>query len=188
MACKFIMLEGLRNHARLIFSANELPPSNDRSYSFFRRWLIVPFTRCFPEGSKERDGDLRSKLSRPQELSGLLNRALGGLRRLFANKKFTIPPQVEAEIEKYRRISDSVREFLTECARENVRSRTRKVLLRRTYETWCDDWGFSAVSDWKFKESLLRTFPNVNEVRPDASGPRYWKGIELTGDAPEPRE
>ena len=36
-----------RNHAKLIFSANALPGSNDRTYAFYRRWLIIPFEQTF---------------------------------------------------------------------------------------------------------------------------------------------
>jgi phage/plasmid-associated DNA primase len=33
--------------ARLLFSANRLPASNDASQAFFDRWLIVPFASRF---------------------------------------------------------------------------------------------------------------------------------------------
>ncbi|WP_091585158.1 DUF5906 domain-containing protein [Alteribacillus bidgolensis] len=42
--------------AKLMFSANELPPSNELGHSFFRRWVLIEFTRTFTK--EERDPKL----------------------------------------------------------------------------------------------------------------------------------
>ena len=34
-----------RNYAKLIFSANEIPESDDKSVAFYRRWLIKYFKK-----------------------------------------------------------------------------------------------------------------------------------------------
>ena len=67
-----------RNFAKLIFSANEIPESDDKSDAFYRRWLIFHFDKKFV-GGKE-DTKLLEKLTTPDELSGLLNKALTGLK------------------------------------------------------------------------------------------------------------
>ena len=36
-----------RNVAKLIFSANAIPGTSDRSHAFYRRWMIVPFEHTF---------------------------------------------------------------------------------------------------------------------------------------------
>ena len=51
---------------------------------FIRRWLVAPFTRTFEEGA---EGTLPRKvidatLADPQELSGVLNKALAALPRI----------------------------------------------------------------------------------------------------------
>jgi putative DNA primase/helicase len=101
------------SYARLLFSANRLPGSRDRTYAFYRRWLIVPFEKTF-EGIAA-DKDLRKKLATPGELSGIFNRALQGLHRLFENGEFTTPAAVREALEEYRRQNDSVMVFLEEC-------------------------------------------------------------------------
>jgi putative DNA primase/helicase len=76
----------LENKAKLIFSANEIPETDDDSYAYFRRWVIVPFNRTF-EGDN-RDTNLLSKLTTPEELSGLLYWALICLRLLLKENGF----------------------------------------------------------------------------------------------------
>ena len=38
-------------YARLVFSANLPPKSQDASPAFFRRWLVVPFEKTFQAGA-----------------------------------------------------------------------------------------------------------------------------------------
>ena len=40
-------------YARLVFSANHPPKSQDASPAFFRRWLVVPFERTFADGAPD---------------------------------------------------------------------------------------------------------------------------------------
>ena len=75
-----------RNFAKLIFSANEIPESDDKSDAFYRRWLIFHFDKKFV-GGKE-DTKLLEKLTTPDELSGLLNKALTGLQELIDDGGF----------------------------------------------------------------------------------------------------
>lgn len=69
-----------RNFAKFICSANKIPDSEDKSPAFYRRWEIIRFDNVF-EG-KNADIELADKLTTPQELSGLLNLALNGLKEL----------------------------------------------------------------------------------------------------------
>ena len=36
-----------KNYAKLIFSANEIPESNDQTYAYFKRWIILLFDKIF---------------------------------------------------------------------------------------------------------------------------------------------
>jgi P4 family phage/plasmid primase-like protien len=68
--------------ARLLFSANRLPPSNDTSQAFFDRWLIVPFPNRFRHTRRETPRSiLQHQLCTRGELSGALNKALEALQR-----------------------------------------------------------------------------------------------------------
>ena len=72
---------------RLIASANRVPHSTDSSLGYLRRWTVVPFDTEF----KDRDFDhtLLDMMTTPQELSGLLNRAVEGYRKMIATGEIT---------------------------------------------------------------------------------------------------
>ena len=75
-----------RNKAKLWFSANEIPESDDKTDAYYRRWLIFHLDKRFIQG-KENVNQL-AELTTPAELSGLLNLALDGLRDLSAEGGF----------------------------------------------------------------------------------------------------
>ena len=95
-----------RSYAKLLFSANKIPPSRDRTHAFYRRWVIIPFTRTFNGvgDNPTPDTGLRDKLK--TELAGILNRAIDGLRRLHLNKAFTQPQSVMDAKRAYIRDND----------------------------------------------------------------------------------
>jgi len=91
------------NFAKMVFACNKLPRTKDTSTAFWNRWILFEFPYTFlsekeinslteeeEKNVRLRDVNIIEKLSSPDELSGLLNRALDGLARLFANKDFRI--------------------------------------------------------------------------------------------------
>ncbi len=75
-----------RPYARLVFSANSAPRSDDATHGFFRRWLVIPFNRTFDEKDAVPRAVLDARLSSPGELSGLLNKALDALPAIRAGR------------------------------------------------------------------------------------------------------
>lgn len=181
---KFQSPFSFRNYARLLFSANQLPVSRDRTNAFYRRWIIIPFENTF-EG-KEADKGLKDRLTQPEELSGILNRAIQGLHRLFRNETFTTPAKVSEALENYRTENDSVVAFVKACVQANPEARITKKRFYQTYRTWCEDQGLYPVSQKRLKESLFQAVPDIEELRADRSrGPWCWKGITFTEEAPD---
>lgn len=98
--------------AKLVFLMNELPLISDNSFGFERRLLILPFDKTF--AASEQDKDLPKKLS--NELEGILNWSLEGLRRLIANDySFTISKPMQAAKELYLGVGNPVEKFVREC-------------------------------------------------------------------------
>jgi putative DNA primase/helicase len=70
-----------RNYAKLIFSCNKIPETEDNTDAFFRRILIINFTQQL-FGEKD-DPDLIDKLCTEEEFSGLLYELLCRLPRIL---------------------------------------------------------------------------------------------------------
>lgn len=62
------------SYARCLFSCNEMPTC-DSDDAFFDRFIIIPFTKQFSKNPVY-EKELNDALSSPEELSGLLNKAL----------------------------------------------------------------------------------------------------------------
>jgi len=100
-----------RNYAKLVFSCNKIPATPDDTDAFFRRWIIITFPNQFREDDPKTDKNLLSKLTTPEEMSGILNWALEGLRRLLGNDKFSGNLTIEETREKYTQGSNPVKSF-----------------------------------------------------------------------------
>ena len=100
------------NYAKLTFLCNTLPTTPDKTLAFFRRWLLFVFPNKF-EGP-DCDPQILDKLTTPEELSGLLNWALEGLRRLQENGRFTKSMSADELQELYESMSDPITAFIAE--------------------------------------------------------------------------
>jgi P4 family phage/plasmid primase-like protien len=99
-----------RNYAKLIFSANKIPDSDDKTHAYYKRWLILPFEEVF-DRKEVKDTKLIDKLTTPEELSGLLNLALIALKQLHKDGGFK-DISVESIRKEYDENSNTVEAFL----------------------------------------------------------------------------
>jgi len=101
----------LKQYAKLIFNANELPKDVEQTNAYFRRFLIIPFDVTVPP--EKQDKTLHVKIIE-NELSGVFNWVLNGLDRLLEQKQFTHCEAVKRAVDKYKSQSDSVKMFIDE--------------------------------------------------------------------------
>jgi putative DNA primase/helicase len=165
--------------ARLVFSANELPGTTDQSSAFYRRWGILPMTNAVSEDRQ--DARLIDRLTTPEELSGLLNLAVEGLRRLMKRGRFNIPAVMSEALDQYKLATDTVTGFIEDryTVTGNRRARVRRGQMYEEYDRWCSKNGKFVLSAPKFKEQLLATYPKVREVK--LRGEWFFAGMERQG-------
>lgn len=169
-----------RPFAKLLFSANELPGSRDVTHAYFRRWLIVPFLKRFDHDGTA-DEDLIKRLTQPEELSGFLNLALDGLRRLEQQGHFTESPAAKKALEAYRLEADSVAGFLDEECVVSELARVTKAQLYEAYVQWCEEAGLKPLSKKRFGKRLLELVPSVTDDS-RTNNARFWEGIGLRSE------
>lgn len=163
-----------RPFAKLVFSANELPPSRDKTPAWYRRLLITEFPNTFPEDA--RDTGLIEKITTEEELSGLLNMVLPALRRLLERGRFEVPESAARQMEAYRIRNDNVLAFLADATEKKEGCKILKSELYGLYKTFCRENQYRPLSAQKFIEKItsLGYKISINE------GVKYVNGINIT--------
>jgi len=141
-----------RPTVKLIFNANKLPKETERTEAYFRRLIIIPFEVTIPD--KEKDPELHSKIIE-NELPGVLNWAIEGLRRIQRNRKFTESPQAAEALEAYKRETNSSAQFVEEYGlTPSYGGFIPTVELYRTYSEFCNESGYKRLSKVNFGKEL----------------------------------
>jgi putative DNA primase/helicase len=171
-----------RNHAKLVFSANKIPDSDDTNHAYYKRWLILPFERSFTEGAK--DINLIQKLTTNEELSGLLNLALVALRQLEKDGGFRDIP-VEDVKRDYERKSNTVKAFLEDMCIMDLQAPdyfTPSAKVYEEYQEYCKQRKERPL-DANILGMKLREI-GIDKERSRYRGEReyYYMGIRLRSD------
>jgi len=168
------------NTAKLIFSCNKLPEAKDDTSAFFRRWVIINFPNRFPPDKA--DPKLLNKLTTPDELSGVLNWALEGLKRLEVAGEFSSAITADEMAELYERMSDSLAAFVQDCVEHTPDSRIGKEEFYAVYAAYCRQNKLPPKSKDLVGKSLAQ-YVNVISERPEIGDKRMyvWKGIKVKG-------
>ena len=136
---------------KLFINTNHLPAVTDVTLFASGRVKIIPFERHF--GEADRDDSLKTKLASPDNLSGVLNWCLEGLR-LIEETGFDAPPAVQAATDEYRKNSDKIGRFLDEVMEPDAQAETRTSEAYNHYKAWCVTNGYFPENAANFKSSL----------------------------------
>lgn len=147
----------LQSHAKLLFSANQMPRIMDKSYGLYSRLAIIPFNARFTPNDPDFDPFIEHKLTTPTALSALLNRALRGLTRLFKQNHFTEPRVVELELMKFQAENSTVLYWISE---EEI---DLDYLLNHTTHELYNEFNEWCVNSGVKYEVSLRAFHNEIE-------------------------
>lgn len=172
-----------RNTAKLVFSANILPEGK-KDKAYYRRWVLIKFPNNFEGGNEDRD--LISKLREPEELSGFLNLALEGLKRLKDNGKFSHEKSIEDTQKEYEFNSNPVAAFMDECTKES-QGDIDAIILYSTYTLWAEvsNKNATAYNQWG-KELKKLGYENYRDNKPGTNCTKkvtYWCNIALIPEA-----
>lgn len=165
-----------KNTAKMIFSANEIPEGGE-DYSFYRRWMLVKFPNTFREG--KRNNYLIKTLTEEGELSGLLNLALEGLKRLRENDAFSYSKTVEDTEKEYIMNSNHVALFASEIIQvsEDDCSATDMYLA---YLKWTKFKGIKPYANNEFSKRLKELhYTNRRDNEPIAGTSCKYKKVPL---------
>jgi phage/plasmid primase, P4 family, C-terminal domain len=147
------------DYAKLIFSCNELPVTNDFSNGYFRRILIIPFSVEIPKDMQ--DKCLAKKIA-ADELPGILNWVLEGMARLVETNEFTDSSSVISQNDAYRTNCDNVAMFISEKGyKKNAEGKKLFKTLYEEYRSYCYSDGYKSLSKMKFSNRLKKLGCNI---------------------------
>jgi P4 family phage/plasmid primase-like protien len=145
-----------RNIAKLIFSANEIPESNDQTYAYFKRWIVLLFDRIFQ--GEDKDTNLIEELTTEEELSGLLNLAIIALKQLIKDNGFIHVDNVYSVQKEYNQNASAIDDFLNSQCQIDVTDRDNCTICRDLYHSYilyCKYSNKLPVSDNIFGSHLI---------------------------------
>lgn len=172
------------NYAKMLFSANQIPKSPEDTNAFFRRWIIINFPNEF---YKNADKTLIKKISTEEELSGLLNFAIEGLKRILEQGDFSLTKSLEEVREQYIRMSDSVGAFEMDVVLSSPDDYVEKKELYTRFCDYCREKSYPIEAENTFHKELQKKV-RVEDYRPllEKDGKKIrvqcWKGIRLNDE------
>jgi len=165
---------------RLVFSANHPPRSSDSSKAFFRRWMVVPFTRTFSGENEIPRRVLDARLADPRELSGVLNMALDALPTV-REQGITESDSMQAAWNEFRQVTDPVLVWLDRNTVKGADAFVTKGDLLRAYNEDATAHKRPPMLDSQFGAVVKQWYPQVREgqKRIGDERPKVWYGIGL---------
>lgn len=139
-----------RLNTRLWLLSNQLPATQDTGAALVSRFLLIEHSVSFyAREDTELEGRLRA------ELSGILNWALVGLKRMQKRGRFVQPQSGKAMIAQWERLNSPMKAFVEDMCELDPEEWVPKKQLREAYKVWCfdNDIGFT-LDDSHFTNNL----------------------------------
>lgn len=167
------------NFAKLIFSCNKIPETEDQTDAFFRRLIIINLTTQF-FGDKE-DFDLIKKLTTEEELTLLLHEILSRLPRILREGlRKTTNESIAENYDKYTKGSNPVKAFYEKAIGPEVGGRIPKVEMLEHYHRFFREFGLTPESDQSFSRKLSEDFKlKSKQFRTGSERIYCWLDVKL---------
>jgi putative DNA primase/helicase len=157
------------------YSVNKPFGSADTSEGYWRRWVVLPFPFNHRESTRTA-AEIDREITTAGELSGILRRAVGGLRVLLGRGAFVAPPSAVEAKETFRVHGDRVRGWLEECAVLAPGVFTARKVLYESFTIWTEDDHGQAPRSAEFY-ARLEQIDGVQPVK--RRGERGFTGITI---------
>jgi len=150
-----------RNYAKLIFNTNQIPYSRDHTYGFKQRWIIIPFPNTFPRGAKGTDPFVERRIVEDEEeMQGIFNWAMEGLKRLMNKYDFTYEASNQ-----YENMINPGKKFIL----DNLTLQYGNVLSRNEiynkYRIFCEENLYFIETEEIFFDKVKYYFPEIDTGR-----------------------
>lgn len=168
-----------KNKAKLTFSANKIP-EGPKDPAFYERFCLIEFGNKF-RGTDKDDKRLIRNLTADAELSGFLNVALEGLKRLYENDKFSYNKTFEETEREYILNSNPVAFFMEKCTAISDQD-IESTHLYLSYVDWSTQNNKPRVSNIEFSRRLNKMGYTSHRENVKSDGSKkatFWDNLRL---------
>jgi len=135
---------------KLFINTNTLPIITDDTLFSSNRLNVITFDKHF--SPSEQDRTLKDTLKKRENISGLFNWCIEGLKKFY--KEDAEPPRAIIEsTDEYRKNSDKIGNFINECLIESAANSKAKDIYD-AYQVWCKSNGYGAENKGNFFAEL----------------------------------
>ena len=167
-------------NCKLLFSANKMPTTSDRTNAFMRRWVPIMFDKTIP--ANEVIPGFIKQLTTQEELDGIFVKAIAGLESAISRGKVMVPEVSKKFLADYQSENDVVVEFMNECITESDETVTNSDMFQY-FKSYCEGANRKAVGKNKFLKRLKELMPE-NAVCIDTNLKKF--GYTVTINIEEP--
>lgn len=148
------------NSAKLVYSCNKLPKTEDDSTGYYRRFEPCAFDkRIFDES--DYDPVFINSLTSPNELSGLFNKVIKMLPDLINRGHFTNQLSIAEATNIYKTMSNLEESFFDKFVKEDLVSYVSKDELYTYYMGYCEKLCAPYLTKTKFGRYVMANIPWV---------------------------
>ena len=159
---------------KLWLAGNYRPTITGSDEGIWRRVRLIPWLASI--NGADVDRELPQKLR--AELPGILRWAVMGCLE-WQRHGLGEPTAVLEATETYRKESDVLGQFLSDCCVVEPTGRVSQQTLRERYERWCGEAGVEAMGGRRIDERLKRLGCGKTTVRDGELVRKGWRGVRL---------
>jgi putative DNA primase/helicase len=153
---------------KFIFSGNNKPQGN-LDGGLFRRMLLLNFNRVISKD--ERIQALEDRFE--DEMSGIFNLAMDGLKRLLKNGDFSTSENMERNLQEYKEEANPILAYFNENVIIDEECMVPRKFLYSHYKTWADERGHHAASDRTFFSKIRDISKKIENSQPSFFGTHH---------------
>ena len=165
-------------NCKLLFSANSMPTTSDRTNAFIRRWVPMIFSKTI--APEDMIPGFVHQLTTQDELDGAFVKAVEGLRRAVERGKIFVPGESQKFLSEYQAENDAVIEFDRNCVSESTESIANADLFE-AFKQYCESSNRQAIGKIKFLKRFRELHPGKEIARVQGTGNKKgFQGITVS--------
>jgi P4 family phage/plasmid primase-like protien len=161
------------NYAKVLIASNSLPPTEDTSEGFYRRWLILDFPNTFPEGH-----DILKDIPE-EEYNHLAKKVTEILPGLLERGSFNNQGTIEDRKNKYIMVSNPLPMYISQYCYRNPDFYIRYSEFYTTYIKYLNENKRRIISKKEFSTILGTEGLEIQRTTKDGQSDRWVLGLSL---------